>query len=167
LSVAASACGAGEHDAASASVGSTLAPGQTAPPTTVDPALFETTLNQLSQRLEAADGDLCGLVATLDGAVEAGNPTTEEQARAAARFLGAAYDKIAAAAPPEAKAQTAEIRQGAQSMLAEAENPSLDVDRFTQDGPEAFHDEKFLTAMSKLFLVVRQKCGGEPTTTGG
>ncbi len=130
--------------------------------TTVDPQKFSDTLATLTTQIEDQRGDLCGLVGVLDGAGAAGNPTTADQAIAAATFLGMAYGAIADAAPAEASADAEVVRTAAESMVAETQQPGFDLEKFTSKGPAAFSDEKFLDSMSSLFAVVSKQCGGSP-----
>ncbi|MFN8051701.1 MAG: hypothetical protein U0Q22_09710 [Acidimicrobiales bacterium] len=164
LSVAAlvaPACSSGKSSGASSTTTAGGAAGATTT-TVTDPKKFNDTLEKLTGEIAAAKGDLCALVGVLDGAGSAGNPTTADQAKAAATFLGTAYGAIADAAPAEVADQADVVRTAAAGMVAETEDPSFDLKQFTQHGPSAFSDEKFLNAMSKLFSVVSKKCGATP-----
>jgi hypothetical protein len=149
----------GSGDASTTSLvdaGGTSTPETTQP---TDPAVFDATIARLTAEIDESDADLCELIGILDSAGAAGNPTTKEQAQAAARFLSVAYSAIADAAPASSAADAKLIREAAASMAAETDAPDFDLDAFMQEGPAAFKDERFLGAMSKLFSVVNKECG--------
>jgi len=147
-------------DSSSTTAGSEAEVTTTAP-TPVDPAAFQSTLTGLMGKLDDADGDICKLIEVLDSAGAAGNPTTKEDAAAAAAFLGSAYGKLADAAPSELADDAAVIRDAAKSMTAEPNSPDFDLNEFTTKGPSAFRDDKFLKASSKFFQAVSSKCGDD------
>lgn len=140
----------------------TEADSDSAPVTTTtvpDPAQFDATLERLDAEVDSVRGDVCGLIGVLDGAGAAGNPSTPEQATAAARFLAKVYGAFADAAPPELAADAARIREAADGMIAETEASDFDVEKFMEEGPAAFNDEDFVTAVSNVFATIGEKCG--------
>ena len=78
--------------------------------------------------------------------------------RAAARFLGNAYMKLADAAPDSLAKDATVVREGATKMLAEADSDSIDLERFGKEGPSVFADEKFRKSLTNIWEEITRQC---------
>lgn len=148
-------CSSDGDDAAT----TTDASGSASSTTVPDPAKFNETLERLDGEIDAAQGDICELLGVLDKAGGAGSPTTPDQASTAAGFIAKAYRAIADAAPDEVSTEAARVREAADAIVAETEAPDFDPEAFITNGPTAFTDQEFVTAVSAVFASVGEECG--------
>ena len=156
-------------DAGSKQQATTTASTEPAPPSTVSDADFDKEAATAEALVATAGTDTCALLATFSQASSLPAPANATQTQRGVAVVAKLFVAAADAAPPNASADAAVLRQAAQDLQDEGAANNWDPEWLTgQPGPAAISDPAVATAFRNYQTEGATLCGGAPgsdTTT--
>lgn len=134
---------------------------------TVSDEDFDAAIGELTDQIDAADGDACGLldVFTQMSTVDLPNPSTAAQVKTATGLLDQLFTAIADSAPAENAAEAETIRSTVESFDAAVEENDYDPEWFNSDDNDPFSDEEFSAALETFYTTATAACAPDTATT--
>ena len=154
----ATACGDDKNDSASSDKTTTTAASGEAT------GNFDVLVGALQKKLDAAKGDLCGMLTAVQSAgAQLPDPKTPDQVKQAITLTSTLYNELADDATADLAADAAVVRAAVTQLEAEAKAKGYSAESLTKS--TAFDSEEFQASSGKLEQAATTKCGGGASTT--